>query len=116
MESRLGDDRPPIGVTDEYRVAVDLVEGLTHPGRVGVQVAERTPVLAMPGQIERTTGNSGRREQGEHSFPCPGTVPRAMDQDDRPCHVSKLSELDHLFRVPLRRTTGRRGVLADRTR
>src|ERR1700693_5373742 len=51
MESRLGDDGSPVRVSDEHHVTVELVKRLTHTGDIGVQVAQWTTVLPMPGQV-----------------------------------------------------------------
>jgi hypothetical protein len=82
-------------VPDEHHITVDVVKGLTHASGVRVQIAEWTAILAVPGQIESRTRNSRGEDQGEHTFPGPGAVPRSMDQDDRPLHAPKPSEIDH---------------------
>ena len=49
MAPRLSDDGSPVGVPHEHHIILQLVKCLTHSCRVGVEVAERLGVFAMPG-------------------------------------------------------------------
>ena len=75
MHAGFGDHRAAVGVAEQHAVAVEAVEHLPYARRVGVQVTERTRVVAVaredrPRSPRRPRRRSARRTRSKHQAPC----------------------------------------------